>query len=99
MSFFYIFLTYVLWGRKNQLKCENLDYFLSVLYEEFKVDIGYISGTTYKNQMRGINNMLSSLKRRKVNALLKKSYVLINFSGNSFSLLTVFVKNGFYEKY
>ena len=70
-----------------------------MLYEEFKVDIGYISVTTYKNQKQGINNMLNSLKRRKVNPLLKKSYVLINFIGNSFSLLTAFVKNGFYEKY
>ena len=43
--------------------------------------------------------MLNSLKRRKVNPLLKKSYVLINFIGNSFSLLTAFLKKAFYEKF
>ena len=43
--------------------------------------------------------MLCSLKRTKVNPLLKKSYVLISFIGNSFSLLTAFVKNAFDEKY
>ena len=56
-----------------------------MLYGQFKVDIGYASGTTYKNQKLGINNMLNSLKRRKVNTLLNKSYVLINLIGISFS--------------
>ena len=91
--------TYILWSSKNQFKCENLDYFVAVLYEEFKFDIGYISVTTYKNQKRGINNMLTSLKRRKVNPLLKKSYVLINFIGISFSLFGTIVKNTWGEKF
>ena len=52
----------------------------------------YISVTTYKNQKLGINNMLSSLMRRKVNLLLKKSYVLINFIGISFGLFRTIVK-------
>ena len=43
--------------------------------------------------------MLSSLKRRKVNPLLKKSYVLINFIGISFSLLETIVKNAWDEKF
>ena len=43
--------------------------------------------------------MLNSLKRRKVNPLLKKSYVLINFIGISFSLFRAIVRNAWYEKY
>ena len=69
-----------------------------MLYGQFKVDIGYVSGTTYKNEKQRINNMLNSWKRRKVNPLLKKSYVLINFIGISFSVLRATVKNACYIK-
>ena len=41
--------------------------------------------------------MPNSLKRRKLNPLLKKSYVSINFIGISFSLLTALVKNVCYK--
>ena len=61
--------------------------------------MGYISVTTNENQKLGINNMLNSLKRRKVSPLLKKSYVLINFIGISFSVLRAIVKNACYRKY
>ena len=70
-----------------------------MLYGQFKVDIGYASGTTYKNQKLGINNMLNSLKRRKIRPLLKKSYVLINFIEITFSVLRAIVKNACYKKY
>ena len=89
--------TYVFLSSKSQFKCEYLDSFVSKLYGQFKVDIGYVSGTTYKNQNLGINNMLNSLKRRKVNPLLKKFYVLFNFIGISFSVLRAIVKNACYK--
>ena len=91
--------TYVLRSSKNQFKDEYLDSFVSILYGQLKVDIGYISRTTYKNEKRGMSNILKSLKRRNVNPLLKKSYVLINFIGILFSLLRAIVKNACYEKY
>ena len=61
--------------------------------------MGYISVTTNENQKLGINNMLNSLKRRKVNTLLNKSYVLINLIGISFSWPRTIVKNKCYKKY
>ena len=91
--------TYVLWSSKNQFKCEYADSFVWILYGQFKVDIGYVIGTTYKNQMRGINNMLNSLKRRKVNPLLKKSYILINFIEISFSVFRAIGKVHIMKKY
>ena len=91
--------TYVLWSSKNQLKCEYVDSFVSILYGQFKVDIGYVSGTTYKNQKREIDNMLNSLKRRKVNPLLKKSYILINFIEISFSVFRATGKVHIMKKY
>ena len=41
--------------------------------------------------------MLNSLKRREVNPLLKKSYVLINFIGILFSVLIAILKNACYK--
>ena len=37
-------------------KFTNLFSFASVLYWQFKVDIGYVSGTPYKTEKSGINN-------------------------------------------
>ena len=61
--------------------------------------MGYISVTTYENQKLGINNMLSSLKRRKVNTLLNKSYVSINLIWISFSWPRTIVKTACNKKY
>ena len=91
--------TYVLWSSKNQFKCEYVGSFFSILYGQFKVDVGYVIGTTYENQKRGINNMLNSLTRRKVNPLLKKCYILINFIEISISVFRAIGKVHIMKKY
>ena len=47
------------WG---PLSVKPVHSFVVILYWQFKVDIGHLSGTEYKNQKQGFNNMLNSQK-------------------------------------